>query len=436
MPTSRKWGIGLLLCIALVSSATFVYRLQENFYETPLDFLIFLKAAKNYQLTGELYQRAENYQDKYHPSAAIFKFPPPFELALLPLTQVPRDIDLLLILKSLLTGMYFLSIVLVFLHLKKTLGLAPEKQVTLASLMAITSFWFMPYFESIRWLLTEIPLLLLFVVSFLLLQGEKKSSFVSGALLAYASCIKIYPVFMAVILLLKKSKAALIGFFIGATAVMALSLAVFGIQEHLFYFGNILPVLLGEEVTSKWVNLNLEKFLFITGLISEINGHAFQVIRFLTLLALALVVIRNREALHQQPFLAFSLLISTMFFCFPNYWPQYQIYLIIPLSYLYGCYIRQNHTRLLGMTLLLAAILCVPDTLSDHIAAVEIPWRGVDPVQLQKTAMEQGSGITFFKELPLSWAGYYLYECRSLVPLLLWFLLLREVRVRILPGSW
>lgn len=399
-----KYGVGRILLIIglLFSLAVFGYRVYSNYYQMPIDFLIFLKSGRDFQESGKLYQRAENYTEKYSPSAAIYKFPPPFQLALVPLAKMPRSINQLVFIKPLLIGIYVLSIFLLYRLLATEFMLSGQQRFYFATLLTITSAWFMPFFESIRWLLAEIPLLLIFITSFIFIGKNRITSILSGMLIAFASCIKIYPVFMAGNLLKERNRWGLAGFFAGLAITASASVYFFGMDEHVFYINHILPVLLNEEVASKWINLNLEKFLFSMGLISEISGNIFFISRILFLSIFVILLVKYRKELLGNAFLEFSFYITTMFFCFPNYWPQYQIYLIIPMAYLMASYLKTGAFTARPVMLMMAAIvLFIPDNLWNSMLILKVPVFSI--------------------------ISLLLYEARSLATIFIWLLLAREI---------
>lgn len=368
----------------------------------PIDYLIFLKSGRDFQETGLLYQRAENYKEKYSPSAAIYKFPPAFQLVFYPLAKLPREINQISFIKPLLIGMYGLSLFFLYRLVSRELSLSREESFYFASLLTIISAWFMPFFESIRWLLAEIPILLILISSFILARKGGSASTLSGILMAFIASIKVYPVFMAANLLRERDYAGLAGFFIGLIIILLAALYVFGIDENIFYFTKIFPILISEEVTSKWINLNFEKFLFAVGIIPEVSGTIFSISRVLFLSMFITILYKCRRDLLNKAFLAFSFFITTMFFCFPNYWPQYQIYLIIPIAYLLASYLKKwGGSVWLVMLIMSIVVLFVPDNL----------WKN-----------------TLFIQAPiLSLITLVLYEARALATIFLWILLAREI---------
>lgn len=420
---------GLLLLLCVVSIVVFTWRNHKYFYQTPIDFLIFAQAGKNFEASGQLYQRSDDYEKSYHPSAAIFKFPPAYQLLVKPFRQIPAEYRHVVMRLS-FTAMYVLSLLLVYCYFVREIAPATTERFYFGAGLLVTGMWFMPFFESIRWLLTEIPFLLIFFGSFLLLiRSGRWPQLTAGVLLAFATVTKIYPAFLCSYLLIRRQKTALIGAVLGGLAFMLTALFLFD-DENLFYFNTILPVLLGEDVTEKWVNLNLEKFLFIIGVIPEVTGTLFNITRLVFVSAMLLLLWRYRDRIDSRPDLVFAFILTTMFFCFPNYWPQYQIFLIIPFACLLACYLGQHRHRLLPLLLLTTLTLFIPDllwkTVLEHVAQRDL----LDLEMMAKEAWHEGTGTVLLKYSPVSWLLYFGYEYRALVPVVYWCLLALELHRR------
>jgi hypothetical protein len=417
-----KFLILILLAASVASIVTFSHRNQRTLYQTPIDFLIFLHAGESYKESGQLYLRSENYADAYHPSAAIYKFPPAFQLIIKPFLYLPEDGSSQVFMRLLFTGIYILSLCLLFFYIRHHFKLKGLQLFYFATTLGIVSCWFMPFFESVRWLLAEIPLLLIFVLSFILLSKPRLPAAISGALMAFAACIKIYPAFLFAYHLLQKKRAAYAGFIIGLGITLAISVMLFGIAEHIFYIKNILPVLLHEPITEKWVNLNLEKFLFITGFIPEVTGKVFTITRILFVSGMLGIVFIYRAIAQKNELMFFAFFITTMFFCFPNYWPQYQIFLIIPIAYLAANAIKHHDRTTLTLLFLAISPLFIPDLLWQQVLAWDALRHGLDIEIIGRESYLNGAGITLLKYSPCTWAVYYLYEYRAVTPVILWIL--------------
>lgn len=432
---SAKRTIIIIICLILssISIAHFIKANYDHRKVMPLDFLIFIKAGKQFHKNKELYERVAVYSDRYHPAAVVYKFPPPFQLNLSPWFsdgKIPKYFAQYA--RHSMIAMYVFTVLLLFQYLRKAYSLHGVKSFIMAAGLLGIACWFMPYYECIDWILTEIPLLLAFMLSFLTLQ---RWPHLSGALIAYSACIKIYPAFLFLYHLIQKrllSIPSLIGFIGTALITFSISIMYFGLSEHLFYVKKILPILLNEPVTNRFLNLNLETFLYYTGLIEEVDGFVFQAIRAILIGITITFIYNHKQYLSQKSFLFFSMLVCSMFFCFPNYWPQYQIYLLIPFSCLIAEYLTSNKAaQAIGFTTLafIFAILCANSSDWKIIMAAELPHiTSYTDLQLVVEEIEiNGHGSTLFKYNPKAWLSFYFFEMRALAPLALWGLLLKQL---------
>jgi len=428
--SNKKNILITLFCVALstLSIAHFIKKNYEGLDTKPIDFLIFAGTGKRFHETGQLYKRVEDYPDRYHPSAAIYKFPPPFQLAFSPWYADGKPKHFHVYARIMMVSMYVLTILLLFNYLRKSYRLDSSQQLILITFMLTVSCWFMPYYECIDWLLTEIPMLFIFVISFLVLQ---RNAMLSGALMAYTACIKIYPAFLLSYFLLVNKQKVLIGSILSTVITLALSVWYFGVEEHVFYVKTILPVLLSEPVIDKWINLNLEKFLYAIGLVNQVDGSLFKLLRTALLGVTFYLIYRHYRLLPEKPYLLFSFLVCTMFFCFPNYWPQYQIYLLIPFAGLAAEYISQQKKQLLFLLFIIFLPLCVDDLLWQQIIDTQFGEQKKDPAfiaSISKEIEQNGLGTTMLHYNPKAWLSLYLYEMRALAALSLWGLLIIQLR--------
>lgn len=417
----------LILVLCILSVAFFAWRNHRHFYQTPIDFLIFVHAGETFEATGELYQRSDDYKSSYHPSAAIFKFPPAYQFMVMPFTAIDAEYRHLCT-RLLFTLFYLLSFFLLYRYCSEDAKLDRTGRFYLATSLIIVGCWFMPFFESIRWLLTEIPFLLVFTGSFLLLTRASKVAHASaGALLAYTATAKIYPAFMLAYLIARWRKTTIIAAIAGGTASILAGLYVFGWDENLFYLKTILPVLLNEEVTDKWVNLNAEKFLYIIGVIPDITGAFFHTLRGITVTSMFFLLYYHRHKIENCQGLVFAFIITTMFFCFPNYWPQYQIFLIIPIAFLFADCIRSKNAVLFTGISLIVCTLFIPDLLWQITLDWDVERKNLDMEVLGKEAWRDGTGSVLLKYSPVTWLLYFGYEWRAAVPIVFWIILARKL---------
>lgn len=417
-----------LITACLLSTGFFLYRNYDGFDSKPIDFIIFASAYKKFSGSNELYKRGGDYPTLYGPSAAIYKFPPPFLFSVAPAVHLPGYINGHFIVRMLLSICYLASLLLLFLYLKDFFLLEGDRLFYFGSLYLITSCWFMPYFESIRWFLFEIPLLLFFVLAFMVWQKEIKLSFSGGLLIGYGAAAKIYPAFMALFFIVRRDGKGLAGVVTGVLASFLLSIILFGWKEHVFYAKEILPTLLNEPVIQKHVNLNLERFFYSIGIWPEINGSLFKSVRLAVLGCLLLAFFRYREAMTRNAILLCSTLISSMYFCFPNYWPQYQIFLIIPAGFLMGIYISHNRPLMLIVLALVLFPLFFSEWAWRDILAEQILSRDLDKDALSMIIEQYGVNSSIWNASPMAYISYFLYEIRSLTTAAIFIMVLEQVR--------
>ncbi len=421
---AQPWLKAVCIILMLTSVACLSWRVHNSFYDKPIDFLLFASAGKHFWSSGELYKRSENYTDSYHPSAAIYKFPPAFQLTIAPWYKNGTSVNLHIAIKWFMLTCYAATLLLLFYSLRRHYKLTPNESLQLLTTIIVAGCWLMPFFESIRWLLTEIPLLLIFLSSLLLFQ---RHAAISAALIAYAAHIKVYPLFLFGFHLFYRSKAALAGLLIASCVVIGLSLALFGFGEHRFYFETILPVLLNEPIITKSVNLNLEVFALRLGLIDEINGTLFMLTRLGFIGALITILIRYKDYLLNNPWLTFSLFVCTMYFCFPNYWPQYQLFLLLPIALLATLYIREGQRRSLLFLYSNILLLCIPQKIWILLARSHYDEHTNTATLLQQAELN-GISTTLWDLSPPAWLFHYLFHFRALVPVAILVLLYLWIR--------
>jgi hypothetical protein len=424
MKWPRQLAILLLSVGVLASLANFGWRTVNEYRKKPIDMLIFADAGKKFWVTGQLYKRVDDYPDRYHPSAAIFKFPPPFQLMLAPWFKSGIPDLFLKIVKYSMLVMFFISLFLWWKHLSVIFSLPAEHQKLFAALIIISSSWMMPFYESFRWVLTEIPLLFIFILTCTLYQ---KNRFIPASLLAFAGAIKIYPGFVFAWQMFKRDWKSLLYFCLSFIAIFATSIAVFGADEHRFYFDNILPVLLQEPVINKSVNLNLENFFVALGFMNENNGLIFNGSRLAVLMSLAWLFFTKREQVCEQPTVLFSLIVTAMFFCFPNYWPQYQIYLIIPVYTCLAMALANNNLKLLGVAFICFFLMCFSEQLGRSLLSANMLQIGMDQEALSNMIRERGIHAAMLEISPTAWFVSVMYNSRALVPLMLFIPLLLQL---------
>ena len=140
------------ILLVLVSVTCLSWRVHSGFYDKPVDFLLFAASGKHFHDSGELYKRSDNLADSYHPSAAIYKFPPAFQLTIAPWYQADKTFNLHTPVKLLMLACYIASLWLLFNSLRRRYTLVSGDAFKLFTFITVAGCWLMPFFESIRWL--------------------------------------------------------------------------------------------------------------------------------------------------------------------------------------------------------------------------------------------------------------------------------------------
>ncbi|MCB1616104.1 MAG: DUF2029 domain-containing protein [Pseudomonadales bacterium] len=433
---AQKLLLCLLMLVCLLAAISFGVRVASEYRGgLPVDMLIFRKAALDFWQTGELYDRPENVphekyiEHPYEPGAPIYKFPPAFQLALAPWVKnnAVKPGTLFAWLRSIMIVLYALSVFLMLNYFYRMYfsrkaagaysGLWAARYFILPAFIGACIFY--PFFNAYQALVAEIPLLFLFLLFFLLM--DKRPS-MAGFFLAYSSLIKIYPAFIGLVLLYTKNRRAIISSIVSGLLIAGFCFYYFGFTENMFYLQEILPALLKEPVIVENKNLSLESWLVFHGFREQITGSVFQSVRLLALLYLAwqfycLSTVKANRAV------VFSLTLSVLLLCLPNYWVQYQLFLLFPLFHLLAVSVSVNNPRLTSMVLV-CFVCFVPDvSWYGKLASLSPSLQQVPVEQLARLAIENGQAWLFWHYSKPAWVIYCIVEVRPFIPILILILL-------------
>lgn len=425
----------LLLLLLLAAAAGFSLRVAAEYRGgLPVDMLIFRKAALDFWETGELYDRPEDVpREKYHihpyePGAPIYKFPPVFQLGLAPWFRDGKAPGFFPALRSVMVGAYLLTIVLVVSVLARQFFLPvnpADKKVFLrrryfvmSAVLACCLFY--PFFNAYQALVAEIPLLLLLLLFFLL---SRSLPLISGFLLAWCALVKIYPAFMGVILLYQRNFKAMVAAAVSSMLIVLFCVYYFGLDENLFYLREILPGLLGEPVILENKNLSLESWLVFHGFRQNLTGELFQLVRVLALGVFFYTLIRLPRNDNAALYL-FLLCLCLLLLCLPNYWVQYQLFLLLPFLYLLAYALASGQSGLLVLLLLCFTVFVPDETWYGYLAAYSMSGVDVDAAELYALAAEKGQAWLFWQYSKPALLVYAVVECRVFMPFVFFFLLL------------
>ncbi len=328
----------LLILLLLLSMARFGYEANKIREGGFVDFPIFWSQAREFVHTGQAYPSADNLAS-FEPVAPVYKFPPFYIALLVPLarTGIGDQVYLYHWIAQLL--LYLGS---GYLCLRAVRSARP---VLCATLLAIMTLNFEPFFETLYGLQVETVLLALFAGCLFGVTRRKEA--LSGLMLSAAAMLKVYPAFLALYFVLRRRLNALLWVAIGGTLILLYSVAVVGAGEHTVYFGRILPFMLGENPDPIQTNMGIGRYLQLLGM-SPANSKAWT--RWIMLLPAALsclLIYRSRDLSDRGlgRAAAFSLLLPLLLLTLPNSWSNYQMLLLPAFAVLLALVLEEHPDR-------------------------------------------------------------------------------------------
>lgn len=344
-----------------LSLAQFIYRVSAQFGTYfSVDMPLFLQTAYDYLAFHVLYVRAEDLQQYYQPGAGVYKYPPLYQLTLVPWFAQgwPEHVYFMLLRISMLL-MYLASAGLMIRKITTLQGSALSKTLFYTT-AAITTLWFVPFHAS-HGVVSEIFILFL---ATLFIYFYNQHTFLSGLFLGTASMLKIYPVFLLLLSVVGRNRKNIAGFIVACIGLMVITMFYFGLDENIFFFCQILPVLLSEKVSPYGSNMNIESYLFAHHVISQ-EIPVFNIQRVIVLMVLAVVSYRYRNKFTIHIILISSLWICAMLLLLSNYWLQYQLLLLLPIIALLAHGLKTRSFMLLITISLVIISMGIDDAWSD-----------------------------------------------------------------------
>ncbi len=318
-----------------ISSGISVY----GFIDTPT----FITQAIYFRDEGELYTnplRAGGPLDEMGPTSPWFKFPPAYLLAYMPWLPPEQWYELgwsdalgADVLRSLLIHLWQLHVVRYLLCLAACLWvLRPQQSTAFLIHGAIMGLLFTPFFESLYGLIFD-NLLLSIIVAMLCLSKTRWNT-VSGFLVGIAAMLKLYPAVLCLWLLACCRRRAALWLLLACASLLLLSLLVFGIEPHRFYYFNLLPLLLNETSLTEPGNFSLGRFFVLLMDNDKQAMQVFAIFKNILLLLSAFVLWQSRPASNRpdaNAAIKLSLAVSMLLLYLPNYWSNYQLVLLVPI---------------------------------------------------------------------------------------------------------
>lgn len=411
-----------LLCLLALSLKPFVSRiavcLAHPEIQNTTDMDIFAGAAKNLLATGQLYQRSDDYKKTYAAGAGVYKFPPAYQLSILPFIDM-GNFRFLLTQRIIQLLMYLAGSFLLITSFHQ-LFIAPEKNryqsYKYIGLSLLVVMWSLGFFESFIGVEPEILVYFLLCLTF---YFSINKPFLSGLSLAIATALKIYPVFILPYFIFKLNIKALAGFILGLALITMFSIYYIGISEHIFYLTKVLPILLTEKPIYHIQNMTIESLFMGHNIISTMSGKITTFVKIFTLISLIITALYFKNATTKNKSILFAMLISGVLLYLPNYWPQYQVILIIPMLCLLAYTINSKSRPLYILFIIFGVAMGAEEMWFGELIkmtyAMETP-QGLDAII--KFSDEYPSVDPILVYLPLLWILLRIKDLVLLLPLL------------------
>ena len=246
------------------------YPLAQNY----TDIQIFLAADRAFLDGGHLYHRSITPAIDYAPGAVVYKFPPTYQLTLYPLLFFNLDdAGIMTIVRLIQVFLYVVASVLL-LHLIEAQFFSAIATRSLRWIFRLVSAIFLllndGFLDCLSGMEPELYIYAFLVFALYALCQQRHAT--TGAWIAAAAAIKLYPVLFLALAVATRQWRIVYGFFLGLCALLLVSLSMFGPSEHLYYFQTILPVLLAEKTIYHIQNLSLSSFLIDNSFVSASQG--------------------------------------------------------------------------------------------------------------------------------------------------------------------
>lgn len=408
------------------------------------DMRMWLKAVSDYRESGELYQRpaheTETVASLYAPMTPRARFTPAFHMQLIPLAIIQEREPLIRILRAAMITGYFVACLALVASISRTMQKRRQSRARillfclLAGIAATSNYGFQ---DAVFITNYEIPIFAFLTASFFMLARHPLGA---ATIIAFLASVKFYPAFMASLLLTTRDKNVMAGFFLSGLCFFALGFFAFGLKENLFYWQDVLPVLLSEKIAPILYNMSFGGAIFRFSQDMDITQVAFQAYRFLLLVLTFILLAKKRRDLARSSAEIFALLMALMLICLPNYWQTYLIMLFPAFCIaIYRVVIQP------GTAAIIALLICMASMATDNRSWLEIgapAWinnsaapdeTGSRILEIARNQGENLALLAFAYHYPWTAALYLLERIKFIVPAILWLFTAREILSPALP---
>lgn len=401
-----------------------------------IDMRYYINAGTRYQLTGQLYERS----DDYGPLAPLYKFPPAFQLQLLPFTTSHNPEKFIKPLRIAMIAGYFSACLALMLYIGKAMKRHNQPNVRIVlflSIAAITATSSIGFYDCIFITNYEIPIFSLLTAAFFILPKYPR---LSAIIIGYLACAKLYPAPLAGMLLAKFGKKTIATFVISCIFFVTTGLIIFGLKENIFFFWHIIPEIFSEKIFVHLYNKSLGVGIFRLTQDTELANNVFQACRVAFLGGTVFIMAAYHSKLSTLRLEVFAILMALTLICLPNYWLCYLVLLFPALCIV----IRRivilpcSATNIMGLACLACMITYMQDWL--HFGAPQ--WlhslANSDETGTSILAAAEKGNITmallmFAFHYPWYTLILLLEKVIFFVPAILWILTAREIISPTLP---
>ena len=321
-------GMALVLGISITRFVLEIDAIQRHGYA---DFPLFWEAVHR-RLEGQpLYPIPSGDLSLYDPGSATYKFPPSYAMFLVLPVKIAGLGETMRWHLVLQVVAYVVAVGMLVRGLRLKFGSFGWLALVIVALD------FGPFFETLFGLQVELPIFLAFVAATLCL--ERKNDWAAGALLGFASALKIYPALALLWLIATRRYVAVCSFLLSGVTMVGIGLLVFGSADSGDYYLRILPHMLREMPASDGgiENLAFASFLVPAGHwhIVELNLFAARVAKDVfnaAILVATWLVLRRTKLDGDTVWLECGLLSSAVLLVLANSWANYQLLLLVPLA--------------------------------------------------------------------------------------------------------